>query len=65
MDERILTITLSDEPSVPLPNIWERIIGKWNEMSTIQKALIIFTSFGSGACAVILSKGGEEEKVVE
>jgi len=64
MDERTLTITLSDEPPVPIPNIWERIIGKWNEMSTIQKALLIFTSFGSGAGSVVLLKG-EEEKVVE
>jgi len=64
MDERTLTITLSDEPPVPIPNIWERIIGKWNEMSTVQKALLIFSSFGSGAGAVVLLKGGEE-KVVE
>ncbi len=63
MDERTLTITLSAEPPVSLPNIWERIVGKWNEMSTIQKALVIFSSLGSGAGIVVLSKG-EEKKAV-
>ena len=63
MDERILTITLSEEPPEPPKGIWERIIEGWNELSTLQKALLILTSFGSGAGVVLLSKGGEEEVV--
>lgn len=64
MDEMTITIRLSEEPPIPPPSLWEKVVEGWNELSTIQKAIVIVSSFGSGAGIVAISKGGEK-KVVE